>query len=134
MNRIQAIKAELDADPLARGYSGMTDAEAASSMMDTIDRTVNREEISGDDAFGATDDNEFVGLSNIKKQLWLAFCARDAIDPFRAANVAFVRYIFGNTSDTVSNLQGVRTQTTNRAIELGLGRVRAGDIAQARAL
>lgn len=133
MADLQALKAELDADPLTRGYSGMTDAQAATDL-NTEYRQINRVRMSGDEIFGATDSTEFGALSADKKQLWMAFCGREFIDPFGSANVEFVTWIFGSPSATLTALQGLRKRTVSRAVELRLGRVAEGTVAQARAL
>jgi len=124
---------ELTNDPLTRGYAGMTDAQAAADL-NTAYRNVVKTSLSGDDLFGATDSTEFNGLSDLNKQLWVAFCGRDSIDPFGSANVAFVQFIFGGGSTTVSALSALRTIANGqtRAQELGI-RVTTDLVAAARA-
>ena len=127
---IAKLKIELTADPLTRGYAGMTDQQAADSL-NTVDRTVNLSSISGDDTFASTDGTEFAALTDLKKQLWLAFCGRETIDPFGTANVAFVTFVFGGGSTTVANLAALRTFQSSRANELGLGTVQPAHVDQA---
>jgi hypothetical protein len=71
----QALNTELTTDPLTRGYSGMTDQQAADDL-NTVYRTRDRGSMLGDEIFAATDNAEFVGLSDHKQQLWnpLVFC------------------------------------------------------------
>lgn len=126
-----ALRAELSADPLARGYAAMTDAEAAASF-NTVNRTVNRDSMSGDEVFAATNGTEFGALTDAKKAQWLAFCGRQSIAPFGAANVAFVTYIFGSPSTTLTALGAARTRSVSRAEEIGFGVVKPGDVANAR--
>lgn len=134
MNREQliALKAEIDGDPLTRGYSGMNDDQVVADI-NTVYRTRNKSSLSGDEMFQATDGSEFTALTEHKEQSWLAFCGRDSIDPFGAANVAFATYIFGGGSTTLSNLNTIRTEDVSRADELGIGRVRVGNVTEARA-
>lgn len=132
MADIALLKAEIDADPLGRGYSGMDDAAVVADL-NTVYRTRNKTSLSGDEMFGATDGSEFTALTEHKEQSWLAFCGRDSIDPFGTANVAFATYIFGGGSTTLSNLNTLRTEDVSRADELGIGRVRVGHVAEARA-
>lgn len=131
MANIAILRSEIDSDPLGRGYSGMDDSAVAVDI-NTVYRTSNLSSITGDVAFAATDSTEFTGLTDSKQQLWLAFCGRDSIDPFGSANVAFVNFIFGGGSTTISNLASLRTEDVSRAVELGIGQVRPGDVIQAR--
>jgi len=128
---INILKTEITTDPLGRGYSGMTDEQVAVSL-NTVDRERNLASITGDIAFSATDGAEFAALSATKQQLWLAFCGRETINPFGTSNVAFVQWIFGAGSTTVSNLANVRKEPVSRGNELGIGLVRPGDVNQAR--
>ena len=129
---LAVLKTELTDDPLTRGYSGMSDEAAAADLL-TAYRTRNMTSMSGDVIFQQTDSAEFAALTDIKKQLWMAFCGRDSINPVHAANVAFVQWVFGVGSDTVSSLAAARVENITRAAELGLGAVRAGDVQRARA-
>lgn len=126
-----SLKTELATDPLARGYSGFTDEQVVTDIM-TEYREQNISSISGDDAFGATDGAEFAALTDTKKQLWLAWCGRDSIDPFQAANVAFVNWIYGAGSATITALAALRKRNISRAAELGLGSVKVGTVQEAR--
>jgi len=132
MADIQLLATELSTDPLTRGYAGMGD-EAAADDLNTVYRTRNLSSISGDSAFGATNETEFAALIDSKKQLWLAWCGRETIDPFQAANVAFVQWVFGGGSATVAALSGLRTEQVSRANELGIGHVQPGNVTEARA-
>ncbi len=135
MANIVALAAELTTDPLARGYVGMTDAEVSASL-NTQNRSLVLTNMSGDQIFAQTDTTEFAALTDLKKQLWMAFCARDVIDPFGGANVAFVQFIFGGASATVASLDAARTLENNqsRAEELNLGSVSVGAVTHARSL
>ena len=126
------LKTELTEDPLTRGYSGMSDEAAAADLL-TAYRTRNMTGMSGDLIFQQTDKTEFAALTDLRKQLWLAFCGRDSINPSAVPNVDFVKYIFGDAADTVAALAAARVETITRAAELGLGAVRAGDVQRARA-
>ena len=127
-----AVRAsELLEDPLGRGYSSMSDQEAADSL-NVVNRTRIRASMSGDEFFQATDEAEFMGLTDAKRALWLSFCARAAIDPGAAASTAFVKFIFGAGSATVSALATRRTEVVSRAIELGI-RSTAGLVEDSRA-
>ena len=126
------LKTEVTTDPLGRGYSEMTDAEIAASLNDTVDRVVNKSSLSGDEMFGATVTAGFAALTAEKKAIWVSFCGRDSIDPFSTANVEFVKWVFGNTSDTVTALAALRVSTVSRATELGLGTVYPSQVTRAK--
>lgn len=134
MANIIALKAELDSDPLGRGYALMTDFEVAESL-NAVNRDIQRSLLSGDEVFNVTDSTEFGGLTAHKQLLWLSFSARADIDPFGAANVGFVQFIFGGGSATAAALVSLRTVTNgqSRAQEINLGTVREGTVAAARA-
>jgi hypothetical protein len=128
----QIIATELTTDPLARGYSGMTDEQVVADM-NTVYRQIPRSSMSGDEIFSATDNTEFIGLTDIKRDLWVSFTGKDFIDPFGSSNVDFVIWVFGGGSTTVSSLQALRQQDVSRSVEL-IGRdVFVSDIEDARA-
>lgn len=134
MADIKTLVDELTNDPLGRGYAGMTDQEVVDSL-NAADRSRNKQAITGDDAFQATDAAEWGTLSDPQRSQWLAFCGRQTIDPFGSANVAFVQSIFGGGSQTVQSLAALRLEAISRAEELGYpGRVRLGHVERARAL
>lgn len=135
----KTLNGEIVNDPLGRGYSGLSNLEIANSL-NTKNRNINKTSITGDEIFAATDATEFNSLpdgstnnSADKKTMWIAFCSRQNLNPFGSANVAFVQYIFGSGSTTISNLQTLRTETVSRAEELGIGNVTEGDIIRAKA-
>ena len=128
-----ALKTELDTDPLTRGYAGMAAADAAIDM-NTIYRTRQRDAMSGDEVFNATDATEFTGLTESKQTLWVSFTSKDVLDPYASANIDFVDFVFGGGSTTRSNLQALRVESVSRAVELGLGIVKTGDVEFARSL
>lgn len=133
MSNISIIKTEIDGDPLTRGYAGMTD-EAVADDLNTVYRTANKGSLTGSLLFEATDNTEWAALTDNKKSLWISFCNKTSVDPFNSSVVAFVQYIFGGGSTTVTNLNSLRTENISRAAELGVGSVRPGDVAQARSL
>ncbi len=127
---IAKLKAELTDDPESIGYSGMDNAAAAAAL-NTKNRTTNKTSLTGNELFTATDATEFAALTDAKRSLWVGWCNTDR-DPFDAANVAFFVYIFGEGSDTGTALGAIRLNDVSRASELGLGNVRAGNVAEAR--
>jgi hypothetical protein len=129
---MSVLSEELANDPLGRGYSTMTDIEAAADL-NTEYRTRTKTSMSGDEVFVNTDATEFAGLTDHQRLAWLSWSGKDSIDPGNEVNVEFVKWIFGASSTTVSNLAAARVENITRATELGLGRVREGEIQMARA-
>lgn len=132
-----ALRDELNNDPLARGYSGMTASQVVDDL-NTAYRTQNRGSLSGDEIFQQTDPAEFSNLddgsgntADVKGQ-WMSFCSRASIDPFATANVQYVTQVFGSGSATVTNLGNVRVEDISRAQELGTGGVQRWHIEHVR--
>ena len=130
MSAVAVLRSELEADPLARGYSGMDDLAVCASINE-VDRTRARS-LSGDEAFGATDGPEFVGLTVEKRQLWMSMTSRATISP-SPANVAVVGWLFGAGSATLAALAALAVESISRAAELGLGTVYEGHVQFVRA-
>jgi len=123
---------EVRDDPLQRGYAAMSHQEVADDgNVVYCERLLGS--MSGDELFCNTDLGEFAGLTVEQKQLWVSFCARDVIDPSQAANVAFVVWLFGEGSATVSALNAARREDVTRWAYLRLGDVTAGHVESARA-
>lgn len=122
---------EINTDPLARGYSGMTDAQVATDI-NTVYRTVNKTSVTGAELMEQIDSAEYNALTDTKKDQWLSLCGIDTHDPFGNV-VQVVVQIWGGGSTTVSNLNAYRTETVSRGSELGIGLVAEGDVIKARA-
>lgn len=131
MNYLE-LKTELDA---GHPDTGAYDANnlLAADQLNTANRTVDRSVLTGDDLFTATVAAEFAALTDHKQAVWISFCSKD-INPFASANVAFVQWVFGAGSATVTALAVIRTETKSRAFELDFGVVREGDVEYARTL
>lgn len=129
------LQSELLTDPLARGYAGMTDIEAADNL-NVADRTVNRSTLSGSEIFEAIDLTEWKGLSaDAQARVRTVLELGDSIQvgPTTKAR-AFLLDAFGAGTTTRTNLVALVQQTVSRADELGLGFVRPGDVQFARTL
>lgn len=125
------LRDELSTDPLARGYSTMTDDEVAADLH-TAYRTREKDRISGSDVWDHTDPTEFGGLSAEEQRRWLGLCGVDGIDPFDSPAVGLATSLFPAGGATLTALGAFRTETLTRAGELGLGDVHAYDVAKAR--
>ena len=107
------------------------DNAAAAAQGNEVDMEENINSLSGNQLFTATDAGEFVGLSDAKKQLWVSWCNVDR-DPYNAANVAFVNFIFEGGTKTIIALALLRKRPVSLFAKEGVGRVRTGEIAEAR--
>ena len=127
---ITALKAEIDADPLARGYSGMDDAAVAVSL-NAVNRTTNKATMEATEVMQAIDSAEFAALSAADKQTVWDVLHIGTINPFGIEATLFTS-AFGGGSATITALASLRKNDVSRAGELGLGSVRAGNVEEAR--
>jgi hypothetical protein len=147
MANIAIIKSEIDSDPLGRGYSGMDDTAVAVDL-NTAYRT-KKEPISSAELLawsasdarlqniknaaenGATDD-----LKSLAQAAYL-IVTRDGttLDLNLADRVAMLDSLVAAgvlTAADRTSLDALATVSISRAEELAIGRVRAGDVIQAR--
>jgi len=135
---LTAIRAELDTDPLGRGYSGMADGVAKNNMNTVIDRTRVKASMTAEEILGSVDTVEYAALADLNRDafgLVMTAAGDGGVDPADgqpAANVVVLA--FGGGSTTVTNLASARNESVSRGVELGWGRVYINDIADARAL
>lgn len=132
-SRSHSIKAELDADPLTRGYSGMTDAQAAADL-NTVYRTLTVDEIRGSAAFNVTDDAEFALLTQAERDEWVQLCQIESIDVSNGIAKSIEARLFGAGTQTRTNLLALKNPAASRAEELGFGLVLESHVAFARSL
>lgn len=123
---------ELINDPLARGYAGMTDAQAAASL-NTVNRQRERGVVPAHELIDATAPADWAALTSAEKQRYQTLTGAGEVN-VRSANVrsAFLA-MFGAGTQTRSNLAALQNEQVSRATELGLGTVYPGHVAMARA-
>lgn len=126
------LKTEINTDPLGRGYSGMTDAEVATSL-NVIDRPSDRSTVSTGEILAAIEPTAFP--VDGKKQAYLqTLLATDEI-PLGSTNIRdALASIFSGELPTLNALAALQTELISRAMELGLRQVREGAVAHARTL
>lgn len=132
MSNLVALRTEIDSDPLARGYVGMTDAEVAESL-NTANRSRNRSSMTGSEILNEIDATEWASRTDAQRQTVWDICHLGTINPFGIEATLMIG-VFGGGSATIAALAAARTETVTRAQELGLGVVREGTVQQARAL
>ncbi len=127
---IAALKTELIAGHPDTGAYDSDDALAAAEL-NAVNRTRNRTSMSGREVAAEILNADYDSLTADKKSQVLALVASEDIDPFGfAANV--VKDVFGSGSDTVTALAAARVEDVSRAVEIGLGTIKAGHVEEAR--
>lgn len=127
------LKEELDTDPLGRGYSSMTDEEAAADLNTTYCER-DRLSMTASEVLNAADQDEYNALSDAAREaFWRILHMGSELNPFgMEANIMVA--IFGVGSDTIAALQVLRKENISRGVELGLGHIRIGHVIHARSL
>ncbi len=126
-----ALKAEITTDPLARGYAGMTNVQIAASL-NTANRTRNRTIMTASEIINAINVTEFNALTATNKAAVWDLLHLGELNPFGVEATMFTS-IFGGGSTTIATLASLRAQSISRAVELGLGVVSEGLVAEAKA-
>ncbi len=119
--QFDALKAELINDPLARGYAGMTDAAAVTSLT-TADRD-NWNSLEAAQIFESLDLTEFAALSagdQARVDRVLGLSGQIATAPGGQARQEMIN-VFGGGSQTIQNLASIANTPRSRANELGIG-------------
>lgn len=127
------LRDELLADPLGRGYSGMTD-EAAATDLNTAYRERDILALSASQILNVTDLAEYNALSDSAKDaFWRVLHMGSKLNPW-GMEASIMTTIFGAGSDTIANLQTLRRESITRGVELALGHIRVGHVIHARTL
>lgn len=124
------LKSELATDPEGRGYSGMTDAEAATDL-NTEYRERDRTSMTGSEVFNAVDMTEWNALTDIQRQTVWNVIHLGTLNPF-GREATLLTNVFGGGSATITALAAARKESISRATELGLGFIAPGDVENAR--
>lgn len=111
-----ALKSEITNDPLTRGYSGMTDQQLADDL-NTVYRTRNRSAMTGKEVKDRIDTTEWSARTDAQKQIILALCNRDDLNPFGIDAQIFQDAMAGATN-TLSALNSYRVEDISRAEEI----------------
>ena len=130
LSRQQKLVQELFVDPLSRGYTGQTDAEAAVDL-NTIYREKNKTAMLATEIAQAIDPTEWGALTDAEQGRIFDVLHMGTINPFGIEATIFTN-VFG-PSTTITALQALRKEDISRATELGLGVVRPGHVGKARA-
>ena len=145
---IAALASELSGDPLTRGYSGMSDAAAAASLNDTIDRTRYSPVTSAKLLAWSASSGRIVAIKTASEShaddavksislVCYTMVSRDGTE-FDADNSDHIAMIDGLIAGGVlqaadkTSLLSLATENISRATELGLGLVKPGHVGMAR--
>ena len=130
MADIAALKIELTAGHPDTGPYDADDAVAA-DQLNVVNRTQNRVTMTASEVFNAIDTTDYAGLSPEEQQEIWNILHLGEINPF-GREATYFTDIFGVQSVTITALKAARKTNVSRAAELGLGRVRAGEVMEAR--
>lgn len=136
MADLQAIRDELDNDPLGRGYAGMTDQQAADDL--NLENRGSIKNVSISDFLdiiapawpGAQDDRDFIQI--LVEAAGFGGTILTTSEGVRDKLTVNPGAIF--SGQTATDLIALWGTLISRAVELNLGNVRAGTVGQARAL
>ena len=125
---------ELRDDPLARGYTGMTNAQVLASL-NTVNRTLQKTTISGPEVYEAIDTTEFLAKTTAQQQEVWNIIHLDSIPcgPGSKARTRMVA-IFGGGSATTTAIGALLAYQVSRAEELKLGQLAIEHIGSARTM
>ena len=128
-----ALAAELLSEhPVSGAYKA--DAQLAANQINALDVPRVKASMSGSEMFLNTDAGEFAVLTTAKKSEWLSFCGIGGHDPANNGVAhQFVDYIFG-AGATLIALAAARMETVSQGQAIGVGKVNAGHVIDARAI
>ena len=127
---IAALKAELLTGHPDTGAYDANDVVAA-GQLNAVNRTKNKVGMTGSEVLNALDKPEYLALSDADTDRVWQVCHLGTVNPFGVEADIFVD-IFGDESASIASLQLARKNNVSRAVELGLGHVRAGNVEEAR--
>lgn len=127
------LRNELLADPVALGYAGKTDAQAAALIMATnTGRTLARRSVTKNEILNALVSSEMPATNSAQALKLQIIMMCDTVD----ASNTNVRNMFGDIfapgTTTRTNLLALGSRTVSRAEELSLGTVLEVDVQRAR--
>ncbi len=129
--QIQLLVEELTNDPLALGYTPMSNLDVAISL-NALTRSRNRDSISTTEILEAIDSSALMALTGAKATRVWGLLGMNSVDPFGVAAEVLID-AFGSGSTTITALAILRVEAISRAAELGYPRkVGEGHVEMAR--
>lgn len=127
---IAVLKAELlGSHPGTGPYSA--DAEVAAGQLNTVNRFLNKTEMTATEVFNAIDETELNSLTSSNEQRIWNILSMGVLNPFGLEATIFIS-VFGDPSATITALKAARKISVSRAMEIGIGFVRPGNVTEAR--
>ena len=101
-----ALAAELAAGHPVTGAYDADDALAAGEL-NAVNRTRSRDTVSGSEILNATDDAEFIALTDVEQGKWLDLCGVESIDTASGVAKALEADLYGGGTTTRTSLAAV---------------------------
>ena len=127
---IAALKAELISGHPGTGAYNADDALAADEL-NAVNRTRPLSSMTGSEVINAVDATEWAALTDAQQQKVWDIVHLGEVNPFGVEATLLIG-VFGGGSDTITALAAARLEDISRAVELGFGRIRTGDVQRAR--
>lgn len=129
MANVDKLRIEINGDPLSRGYSAMSDQQIAESL-NSVDRVADRASLGSDEILNAFDATEFAELSAAQQSVAIGIAQLGQANP--AVITRTLSGVFSGGSTTIAALSASGQERISRTVELSLGRVASGVVAEAR--
>ena len=127
------LKTELDTDPLARGYSEMSDQEVVDSLI-AVNRSRNRESLTGSEMLNAINAGEWGTRTAEQKQTVWDIVHVGTINPWGVEATMLTAAFAGSGGATLAALGAARVESVSRAVEIGVGQtIKPGHVQIVRA-
>jgi len=124
------LSTELQSDPLARGYSGMTAVQVVASLL-TKNRSRVRARMDSSEIWQSVVISEFKSLTDIQQRNVMALLGFGSLKPNGKEADLFIDY-FGAGSATITALAAARLESISRATEVSIPNVIEADVLAVR--
>ncbi len=108
------------------------DPSVAASELNAVNRTTNKVTMTASEVYNAVDNTEYIALTTTQQEEIWNIVHLGEINPFGLEATRFTA-IFGGGSTTITALAASRTNNVSRAVEIGLGFIKPGNVIEARA-
>lgn len=126
-----ALKAEIDNDPLARNYAGMTDDQLVADSLNAVTDTRDRSVIPAHEVFEAMVPTDMAALTDEEKGRLRTLLAMGSVNIQGGNTRSMLGGIFGGTA-TAANLVALQSESVSRAANLGFPVITEADVARVR--
>lgn len=131
-SKIALLRDEITNDPLALGYTGMTDQQISDSL-NAVNINVDRDTVPTGEILAAIVPADFVAIADATRRTYLQMLLATDSVPLGSVNIRnALQNIFSGRTDTLNALSALQQETISRARQLGIGTAHSGDIGKAR--